>query len=147
MMHKSQFRKIDPYLVHIWFISSSYYNFHYNKVYNNAMPLSLFRILLNVACLILCKKPHHLKEGFISKPKLMLRSEFGVKHVIKCGIFTCFQMEQHLLHRAVVHWEAAQTTLLSQRDFIISMISPAIMNVVLRGLSVNYQNIHKNCLK
>ncbi len=35
-----------------------------------------------VACLILCKKPHHLTEGFISNTRLMLWSKFGIKHVI-----------------------------------------------------------------
>ncbi len=34
------------------------------------------------------------------------------ENIIKYDIFTCIQMEQHLLHRAVVHWEATQTAVI-----------------------------------
>ncbi len=50
---------------------------------------------------------HHLTEGFISNTRLTLWSELSKNN--KCGIFTWLQMEQHLLHRVVVHWQAMQT--------------------------------------
>ncbi len=34
------------------------------------------------------------------------------ENIIKYDIFTCVQMEQHLLHQAVVHWEATQTAVI-----------------------------------
>ncbi len=47
-------------------------------------------------------------------------------------------MEQHLIHRAVVHRQATQFVLR------IADESPAILNVILRSLSVNYGSIACN---
>ncbi len=51
-------------------------------------------------------------------------------------------MEQHLLHSAVVQVEATQTaSIIAVRDLRFhyrTIISSAIMNTILHGLSVNY---------
>ncbi len=55
----------------------------------------------------------------VEKKKFLLLK----KHVIKCGVLMCFQMEQHLLHRTVVHWEATQKADIMEKnifDFIIA---------------------------
>ncbi len=58
------------------------------------------------------------------------------------GIFTCFQMRAALLHSAVVHGEATQKlSTIAERDLRFhyrTIISSAIMNTILHGLSVNY---------
>ncbi len=66
------------------YLSSYYYNFYHNKVYLllNANRHSLYHIKCLYHCLeyneilcaliILCKKPHHVTEGFISNTRLML---------------------------------------------------------------------------
>ncbi len=128
--------RLRQYMV---YLSSYDYNFHYIKVYNYAMLIDIAFIIAEnnmkyVACLILCKKPHHLPEGLISNTRLKLWS-----NVIKCGIFTCFQMEQILLHRAVVHWEATQTAvIIAERFHNRTIISSAIF---LRSLSENYGSV------
>ncbi len=46
-------------------------------------------------------------------------------------------MEQHLLQRAVVHWEDTQTAVIIVNDFvdfIPTIISSAIMNAILRSI-------------
>ncbi len=72
-----------------WFMyaigSSSFYLFLHNKVNLlwNANRHSLYHCLeyndIFCALIILCKKPHHLTEGFISNTRQTLWSEFGEK--------------------------------------------------------------------
>ncbi len=78
----------------------------------NIFPKSHSPTMKYIAYLILCKKPHHLTEGFISN-----HSTDVMKWVWINVVFKFFQMEQHLLHRAVVHWEATQTAFIIANDF------------------------------
>ncbi len=97
-----------------------YYNCPCNKYV--IMPLSVLRILWNIACLILCKTPHHLTEGLISNTRLTSWSEFGVK--------TCFYMcpwsTKAVLSRWGIFIEIAKNTLYGSKLLIFLLCQKSL---------------------
>ncbi len=59
-----------------------------------------------------------------------------IKQGLTIFSITCFQMVRHLIHRAVVHWQATQFTL------TIAEESHSILNVILRSLSAIYGSVY-----